>query len=340
MHTNESESRNNYLSDLKVIYVVGNSRSGTTMLSRILNNHSRVYSLPELHYFERYDVHQESSKEKLIDAIIYLLRIIHKGYFDQSPSTEFREEAEKVYAVYSPDSLGAVYSSVLHHISTCNKAEYICEQTPQNIFYRREIQAIIPNSYFIHIVRDPRDVLLSQKRKWKRASQGADFIPPKETIRAYFNYHPYTISKIWNAVERKAIQDKLFTVRYEDVIAQPEKSIAAICDVCGIAYEAGMEQVKITGSSSTKDTGELGLNKERLYAWKRGGLDSSELFICRRINDRLMQHWNYESHSVFPNPFYLLYDVIYFPIHIGVALLLNLSRQRNLWSAIKRRLQR
>ena len=35
----------------KQIFIVGNSRSGTTMLGRILNNHSEVFTFKELHFF-------------------------------------------------------------------------------------------------------------------------------------------------------------------------------------------------------------------------------------------------------------------------------------------------
>ena len=35
----------------RIIFVSGASRSGTTMLSRILGNHSRILGLRELHYF-------------------------------------------------------------------------------------------------------------------------------------------------------------------------------------------------------------------------------------------------------------------------------------------------
>ena len=57
------------------------------------------------------------------------------------------------------------------------------------------------------MVRDPRDVLLSQKNKWKRKFLGANDIPFFELLRARFNYHPYTISKMWKtAVNRGCVK--------------------------------------------------------------------------------------------------------------------------------------
>ena len=34
-----------------MVFVVGNSRSGTTMMGRILGNHPDVYTFGELHFF-------------------------------------------------------------------------------------------------------------------------------------------------------------------------------------------------------------------------------------------------------------------------------------------------
>lgn len=35
------------------IFIVGNSRSGTTMMGRILGNHTDVFTFHELHFFEQ-----------------------------------------------------------------------------------------------------------------------------------------------------------------------------------------------------------------------------------------------------------------------------------------------
>ena len=46
------------------------------------------------------------------------------------------------------------------------------------------------------MVRDPRAVILSQRGKWTVAKKLG--LPLKEIIRSFFNYHPITMSILWN----------------------------------------------------------------------------------------------------------------------------------------------
>ena len=39
------------MSKAKQIFIVGSSRSGTTMMGRILGNHSEIFTFKELHFF-------------------------------------------------------------------------------------------------------------------------------------------------------------------------------------------------------------------------------------------------------------------------------------------------
>ena len=52
------------MSSVKQIFVTGSSRSGTTMLSRILNQHSKIISVQELHFFNSIYKDSKSKLEK------------------------------------------------------------------------------------------------------------------------------------------------------------------------------------------------------------------------------------------------------------------------------------
>ena len=82
------------------IFVVGNSRSGTTMMGRILNNHEWVHTFPELHFFEQ--LWSSADKNKILDEgaavklSARLLNISAEGYFASMQLEMYDEEAKKI----------------------------------------------------------------------------------------------------------------------------------------------------------------------------------------------------------------------------------------------------
>lgn len=71
--------------DSMILFIVGNSRSGTTMLGRILGNHSQVYTFGELHFFEQMvqenTLAVQCSHDKLTASLERLLTSARDGLF-------------------------------------------------------------------------------------------------------------------------------------------------------------------------------------------------------------------------------------------------------------------
>lgn len=330
----------------KIIYVVGNSRSGTTMMSRVLNNHSKIYSLPELHFFERYnevDLNIINSESVLLNEGLRLNNIIKHGFYHKGLNESDKAELLKHISDSNCKTLINVYDLLVSKSS--NESEIICEQTPQNIFYFKEIENHFPDSLFIFMIRDPRDVMLSQKRKWRRAQNGATFIPWSETIRARFNYHPFTIARLWkssamvisNANDFQKNSNKLL-VRYEDFINDTDEIMNQICSFIKIDKEVGMTAVNQVGSSDSLDKATKGIRKDRVGAWKNSSLNSTEIYICELINHKWMKENNYILSNVKPNYLLLVIYFLIFPFQITINILMNFKRVKSIGSAIKKRM--
>ena len=146
-----------------------------------------------------------------------------------------------------------------------------------------------PDAKFIHMVRDSRDVLLSQKNKWKRRFLGASKIPLKEAIRSYMNYHPITSAKFWkSAVEHGGKMEnhpRVLQVKFEDVLMHSEKEIKTICEFLGLEFEEKIMAVPNIGSSTEEDKeGELKIDQSKISKWKKGGLNNAEIFLAQLMN--------------------------------------------------------
>ena len=203
------------------IFIFGSPRSGTSLLSRIIDAHPRIGIPFESHLYNTFypwlkyygDLHLAKNRERLLDDI--LSTEVMRDWYPR-PDRQLTLEAIERW-----DFHGIIDSLMLAWTSQEGKQRW-GEKTPWHIFYWREIISGFPHAQVIHIVRDGRDSALS----WRRARFG-----PK---------HIYTLAKKW--VQYLEIVDELkttlneqsfFEVHYEDLLSKPELVVQQICDFLG-----------------------------------------------------------------------------------------------------------
>ena len=331
-----------------IIYIVGNSRSGTTMLGRIFGNHSQVNNFGELHFFEQ-EVDAISIKERVawprsrrLRLLERLLTTSREGFFRKVVTGRYASEAERILISSQYDDPLSVYEMFLRFESARINKIVPCEQTPRYLFYVEEILAAFPHAKVINIIRDPRDVLLSQKNKWRRRYLGAKNIPLSETFRSWVNYHPYTISRIWVAAVRTARRleghPRYLSILFEDLLQSPDSTVQLLCAFVGITFEQTMLDVPQIGSSMGKDRPEQkGIDGSRSGSWRNGGLSDIELAICQDVARDDMNRLGYSVESISVSVWRTASSMVVFGFKAVAALILNLHRTTKLRETLRRR---
>lgn len=330
------------------IFVVGYSRSGTTMMGRVMGRNAEVFTFHEIHFFEQLyfpgaDV-TGFDTNAAVKLLCTLMSIERQGYLQERNPLVF--EAEATTAIqHMKDELHpvSVFKYFLKYESERNGKKISCDQTPRNALFIEEILKMYPRAFIIAMIRDPRDVLLSQKGKWKRRFLGAKTIPLKESLRSWLNYHPITITKLWSASTRTILKynnhERVRIVRFEDLIENPEKTVQQLCAFTGLTYTADMLRVPKVGSSNAGDSpAKIGISSDNKGNFMKG-LSHSEIYLCEKNTEQLRQQLNYPSAKISVNPLMVLFHYCTFPVKLFFALLFNLGRTKNLWATIKRRLK-
>jgi len=214
-------------------------------------------------------------------------------------------------------------------------------QTPNNIHFVNDINKYFSNALILNMVRDPRDVLLSQKNKWKRRFLGASKIPLFEAFRSYANYHPIITSKILEASLRKTLLLKhnlnFKIVFFEKFLNHSEETLKDICSFLSIDYNKEMLLVPLVGSSTEKDlSNKLFLDKSKIFKWKKGGLNNEEIYLSDLILKKLMIKLNYQTVKFKRFPLLLIFYFLTLPIKLSLSLLLNLYRKFNFFQYFKK----
>lgn len=332
------------------IFIVGNSRSGTTMLGRIIGKNSSVFTFDELHFFnQQVDVNSENvgqqwDEERLVNMLVRLFTSSRDSLFSKPNTKSYKEEAVSFLSGCKDRNPINVYRDFLHYEAGLHDKFIPCEQTPGYLYFLNEILDDFPNAIIINMVRDPRDVLFSQKNKWRRAFLGGSTIPLNEAFRSWTNYHPIITSKLWVSAVRIAANFKshprFTSVRFEDLLTEPEQVIRNICAFANLEYEPSMLKVPQVGSSAGTDSPrELGINKDRAHAWLKGGLTSSEIDICQRLAKSEMLDYGYSIENIRVSGFGFLFSGVSLTIKGFLALLMNLKRTKNLKEMLLRRIR-
>lgn len=314
------------------------------MMGRVLANHPDIFTFKELHFFGTIWTNKnirKLTKDEQIHLMSRLLCIQERGLFSQDNYSDFMDDAQKIIADSSNSAL-EVYRLFLENTSSRNNCSVSCEQTPKNLYYLEEILQFFPNAKVINMVRDQRDVLLSQKNKWKRKFLGANTIPFTEAFRSFINYHPILTSKVWNSCIQKSNgfveNDRVMIVKFEELLQNPEQNIKEICNFINVEFDANMLKVPVVGSSTEEDVkGNLLIDSSKIAKWKKGGLNNAEIYLSQLIAGKMMRQSNYALKRFSFPPILVLFYLITFPVKLVLAFLLNIKRMGNIVEVIRKR---
>lgn len=319
------------------------------MLARCLGRHSEVYKFEELHFFEQYidvdvlDAPPTLTRDKAIALAQRLLTTARNGLFAKVTPQQHRREAEEITENTQPLNALTIYNNILVSETKAHDKRIPLEQTPRYLFAAEEILAAYPNAQMINLIRDPRDVMLSQKNRWKRSLYSDGKVPLIWTLRSWANYHAYLTPRIWvgavNMAKKMQSHPRFHSFHYEEILREPKACLQDICSRVDIKLEDTLFEVRQIGSSTGQDKPNMtGFDASRIGAWQRGGLKPAEIAICENIAREAMTQAGYRFSST-ATPFIggLLEKVTLLP-KVGIATLLNLGRFKNVGKLVRRRL--
>lgn len=295
----------------RMIFITGASRSGTTLLSFVLRNHPDVFGLRELQYFgESWDPRspdRQLSRHAAVEAAARMLARQREGLFSYTVEDRHRDEARMILDSVGEAATDAaeVFATVAVHLAVAGGKTIPCEQTPRYVFYARALLDLYPQAHVVHIVRDPRAVMASQKRRWRRRTLATNghAVPRYESLRTWVNYHPYTVARLWRGATSAALavsdHPRATLVRFEDLLRQPEATMRSLCARLDLEYDPRMLDVgQINSSHQSSVAGaRRGLHPDAIDKW-REVLTPAEVAVTERLCGSLMRRFDYGTQPV------------------------------------------
>lgn len=215
------------------VFVVGGPRSGTTLLSAMLAAHSGFDCGPETHFLSRWSKLARSERGRILDpadwprhAVAYVTSL-QLGKKPIYPMYGLAVEDIRNWLATRPPSLAAMLESLTAQRAGRAGATRWVEKTPRHLEVPRLITETWPEARVVRIVRDPRDAAVSLTK----VPFGTPSLLTNLSVLARMNEA---------AAEFYRESSAAMTVRYEDLVAEPERELRRICGFIDVEYEPAM----------------------------------------------------------------------------------------------------
>ncbi len=202
-------------------FIMGCPRSGTTLLSRILDTHSRIAVYHETYYYPIFRPHlpfygnlnQSSNLNRLVTDVLEYIRV--QGLTAPPETKEFWK------ALVAPTFEGVLTTLLQLHAREQGKVR-VGEKSPNHFLYLSEILETFPESPVIFVIRDPRDTVLSNTKSLNSGIEGA--------------------AQLWNEafLSYSRASRPVHLIRYEELVQHPAETVKALCAFIGERYEPAM----------------------------------------------------------------------------------------------------
>jgi tetratricopeptide (TPR) repeat protein len=199
--------------DLKVIFIVGLPRSGTTLVEKILGENPHVSVGGELPFMQE------------------CLAALMANVGGSGSARRFSlgdDNGRRLLARLRERYLDGLFERELD-------AEFVTDKLPANFRAVGLIRLLFPDALIVHCVRDP--IATCWSLYTAHLGMHAPYYTSLERLAHYYNRVYSRLIAHWRSVLPGAIID----VRYEDLVRAPQDTIAALLQGCGIPRESTSE---------------------------------------------------------------------------------------------------
>lgn len=272
-------------------FIVGTGRCGTTLLQVMLSSHNRLSIPPEVRFFGRMDPVREFS-DPLEDSQVeaYALKCLQDLWW-QNLGVDVEELANEIRGGLR--SAKDIFLWVLRNLVPEQHLR-IGEKSPPHAMHIDRILELFPDAKFIHIHRDPRDVVTSYlKQYWCTDKSGIN-------VALYCRHCLSVLAKQTDKLGSDTIQ----TVCYEQLVQDPEPVLRRLCEFLGEEFDPAMlsfdkreQKGFLSFEAPWKGLTQQPLTSSRIGRFQ-GILEPRQVFFIEKVLEQQMADLGYQPTGV------------------------------------------
>lgn len=275
-------------------FIVGTGRNGSTLLSMILNGHSKIF-IPN----EQYALHYAAIRYQLYNFLIWrdIVKIVIGEFADSCNNQNWRTDFNNLYSkLYNLPKTKRSFQKIVdeiileHSKQKGNVFSVWGDKSLPTIWFLDYVYRIYPRSKYIFLIKDGRDVVSSFRKAGEK---------PFNELSKIDNAAKHWRDAIekWRWLKGKASPDQLFEIKYEDLVTNPEVKIKEILNFLNMKYEDGIlnfQDVVKERQLCNQVHGSLSkpINSDSIGAWKEN-LSEEQLSVISPILENGLREYNY-----------------------------------------------
>ena len=220
------------------VFIVGCARSGTKLLRKIIDAHPQIAIPPETQWIPKpFERRQGVTPDGLVTPEL-VSRLLSREKFTRMRIGQ--DELEGLVAGEEPVSYSSFVNAIFDLYGKGQGKRLVGDKTPSYLRHIPTLHALWPQSKFVHLIRDGRDVCLSILN-WKRGGRitgrfatGSE--DPVSTTALWWKWN-VTLGREDGAPLEP---DLYHEVHYEALVSEPANECETICDFLNLPYDEGM----------------------------------------------------------------------------------------------------
>ena len=292
----------------KPIFILGCTKSGTTLLRNLFDNHPDLFAIPmESHFFQniKYWVsyYQRRTKPEKLDYQTMKENLTHwivhmNTYYDRVADNftkgkwnidRFKQVIESINVENLRDLSDLYVTSMyysLYNSSIDKKTEFI-EKSVENNEFAMEWKKLYPQARFVYILRNPYSNFVS----FRKYINKNHFPFLKGVVYSMYNSYYFLF------INLRLLNDYKVVI-YEDLLAEPEKIIKDLTNFLDIDYNTSLLHPTLLGESwggnSTSDVQYTTISPVNLGKWK-DEITDFEIHIVNALFRQVLEEFGFEQ---------------------------------------------
>lgn len=297
---------------MKVIFITGHRKCGTSLLHQLFDNHPEVCSYPvDLGVFYAYFPKYVSSsyspsqrRERLAHILLQSMKRhvkYHRINYNLSTTSEFIVKFLASLSDADLISKSAIFNTLMQtwvdFTGNCSKKAFVCKETSQLLFLE-DILKSSPDHHILQLFRDPRD-------NWSaiRAGLNTYYTDLGDTLASSLASVVYRVNTDFFYYQHLASLGNnrhIIALKYEDLVDQTESLLPQLAQTLHLADVAQLYVPTLFGNNTTSNTHDPNSNvkgrisRSSIGSWRQR-IPMNEAIFLEFYCKAMLQYFNYET---------------------------------------------